>query len=231
MQFIMGVTMKVWNRLACAVAFCCLAASTESARAADHNDAPDIMGAEGSFVDITDVFVFRSPVNPENLVLYYGLFTPEVAGEAKLFATNARYEIYLDTNGDQVADRTIRTTFSDNADGSQTYRMTGVPSANNISGAVSIGSEPVVTVDGPAKAFCGIRGDQFFFDLDAFKHFVSAPCVPTAGLRCPGDGPPSDFFAGRNTATIAVEFPTTALPGITSATSGSVNVWAKTFTE
>ena len=223
--------MKLFKSVACSVLGCCLALYASNALAADHNDAPDVMGAEGSFVDLTDVFAFRSPADPANLVLYYAMFTPEVAGETKLFATNARYEIYVDTNRDNAADVTIRTTFSDNADGTQSFEMTGVPAANRISGTVSKGSEPVVSVDGPAKAFTGLRGDQFFFDLDGFKHFVAAPCVPAAGLRCPGDGPPVDFFLGRNTASIAVEFPVTALPGITAANSGLLHVWAKTFSE
>ena len=221
--------MKLCKILAGGVFGCCLALHAGPAVAADHNDAPGIMGAEGSFVDLTDVFVFRSPADPANLVLYYAMFTPEVAGDTKLFSTDARYEIYVDTNRDNAPDVTIRTTFSDNADGTQSFEMTGVPAANRVSGLVSKGSEPVFATDGPAKAFAGLRGDQFFFDLDGFKHFVAAPCVPAAGLRCPGDGPPVDFFLGRNTASIAVEFPLTALPGISSPTAGAMHVWAKTF--
>ena len=200
-------------------------------RAADHNDAPDIKSAEGLFVDLTDVFAFRSPTNPENFVLYAGNFTPEVAGQSKLFTTSGRYEMYVDTDSDFVADVTIRATFDDNDDGTQDFLFTGVPGANRISGIVSNGNEPNVVVDGPAKAFAGLRGDNFFFDLVGFQMFTAAPCIPVSGLRCPGTGAPADFFLGRNIAALAVEFPITALPGITSSSAGKIHVWAKTFTD
>ncbi len=209
-----------------------LLSGSQSALAADHNDSAGIMGAEGSFVDITDVFAFRDPNDSTKLVLYVGLFTPEVAGPAKLFATNARYDISLDTNDDAKADRTVSVTFTDNADGTQDFHMTGIPDAGKIDGPVTPGSDaPIVVTDGPAKAFCGLRQDEFFFDLNAFKAFEAAPCLPTAGLRCAGTGAPQDFFLGRNTATIVVEFPIRGIPGITSDTSGKIRVWAKTFTE
>jgi Domain of unknown function (DUF4331) len=203
---------------------------SSTALAADHNDAPDIMGAEGSLVDITDVYAFRSPTNADNLVLVMGLFAPEVATTPPLFATNAKYELYVDTNGDSVADTTISTSFETNANGTQTFQMTGIPSVGTVTGDVSTGTEAVFTTKGSAKAFCGLRDDHFFFDLVGFQGFTSAPCIPTAGLRCPGKGSPEDFFAGRNTSTIIVEFPVVALKGVTSSTSGSLGVWAKTFT-
>jgi len=218
---------KLLFGLLCSGALCMAA---HSVRAADHNDAPDIKSAEGSAVDLTDVYAFRSPTDPANLVLYVGLFTPEVAGQAKLFSEDGRYEIYVDTTGDFVADATIRANFDDNADGSQDFVLSGVPGANRVGGKVTNGTEPIVATDGPAKAFCGLRGDNFFFDLVGFQHFEAAPCVPAAGLRCPGDGAPADFFLGRNVSAIAVEFPLTALPGITSANAGTLHVWAKTFT-
>ncbi len=225
--------MKNWMRniLTICVFAGALIFSSGIARAADHNDAADIMGAAGSFVDITDVFAFRSPANADNLVIYVGLFTPEVAGSSKLFATDARYEFYIDTNGDVNAEHTIRGTVEDAADGTQIFHLSGVPGAGNIDGNVTVGDTPNVVVDGPAQAFFGLRRDQFFFDLVGFRAFVAAPCIPSAGLRCPGTGAPADFFLGRNTATIAVEFPLTSLRGISSSTSGNLNIWAKTFTQ
>lgn len=213
---------------------CLLAAACvqmPAARAADHNDAPGIMGAEGSQVDITDVFAFRSPTNQNNLVLAMAMFSPVAGDGLPPFSDRARYELYVDTDGDNAADTTIRTTVSNNADGSQNFEITGIPGAGGtVSGAVSNGTAAQVSEQGDAKAFVGLRDDHFYFDFTAFTAFVSAPCLPAAGLRCPGTGDPSNFFASFNTASIIVEFPATALPGIDSPTAGNLAVWAKTFT-
>ena len=206
--------------------------TASTALAADHNDAPDIMGVGNSKVDITDVYATRSPSNPSNLFLYLGIFSPEVepAGTTQYFATNATYSIFIDTDGDFLADVTINTTFQNTADGGQTFTMTGVSAAGGtISGPVSTGADALVVTDGPVQAFTGLRDDNFFFDLTAFQMFTKAPCIPTAGLRCAGTGAPQDFFANRNVAAISVELPLTSLPNIDSPTSGSLNVWAKTF--
>ena len=64
----------------------------------------------------------------------------------------------------------------------------------------------------------------------AFNNFLAGPCIPEAGLRCPGTGSPENFFASFNTATIVVEFPISSLPNISSADSGRLHVWAETYT-
>lgn len=219
---------RSWARL-CAILTLIIVAA-HSAHAADHNDAPGIGGAAGSLVDITDVFVFRSPSDSNNLVIAVGHFSPEVAVNPPLFDSLGRYEIYIDTDLDYIPDTTITATFDDGVSGAQSYHIQGVPgAAGTITGDVSLGADAQVSASGRARAFCGLRDDHFFFDLNAFKAFEAAPCIPSAGLRCPGTGTPQNFFAGRNTASIIVEFPLTSLPRINSPDSGNLHIWSKTF--
>ncbi len=213
--------------------FAFITAFITGAFAADHNEAPAVMGEVRSFVDITDVFAFKSPQDDSKLVLVYGVFSPEVASTPPLFSDLARYELYVDTDGDVVADTTVRITFDTTvgSDGgvSQTFRMTGVPGGGAISGPVSNGSEAVVTTSGDVNAFAGLRDDHFFFDAIGFQNFLASPCVPVVGLRCEGGGSPENFFGSFNTATIVVEFPIAALPGISASDSGNISIWAKSF--
>lgn len=198
--------------------------------AADHRDSPSVQGDDEARADITDVFVFRSPENSDNLVFVLGLFSPEGGAPVPpLFDQGARYEFYVDTDGDFSADDIIRVT----VDSNDTFEAEGVPSADDtISGNVTpVGAAPVIVTGGQARVFLGLVDDPFFFDLEAFNAFVAAPCIPTAGLRCPGTGAPVNFFNGRNLAAIVIEFPATALSNIESAQQGTLRVWAKTFRE
>ncbi|MBM3265191.1 MAG: DUF4331 family protein [candidate division Zixibacteria bacterium] len=109
---------------------------------------------------------------------------------------------------------------------SQKFKIEGLTSTPLQGDVTPLGtSTPDILESGGIKVFCGPRDDPFFFDLDAFKTFVSGPYVPAAGYR--QTGTPVDKFAGANVASIALEFPINALTGITS-TSGTIKVWAST---
>src|ERR1051326_5831497 len=70
---------------------------------------------------ITDVYAFLNPgdSNPRKsiLVLNVNPLAPLLAGS---FGSHAVYEFNIDTNGDAVADRSFRITFSELAQGAQT---------------------------------------------------------------------------------------------------------------
>jgi hypothetical protein len=65
----------------------------------------------------------------------------------------------------------------------------------------------ILSVDGGGKLFTGTRDDPFFFDLAAFKKFQSDG--NPADFCAPG----TNFFAGLNVASIALEVPTSKLLG------------------
>lgn len=199
--------------------------------AADHRDT-DILKRETHAteapLDINDVYVFRSPANSSNAVIAFTV-SPLLTSSLPAFSNDGRYELYIDNNNDRRADVTIRTTFS--GQNPQRFKMEGLGSA--IEGDVTaFGQNAVVVRSGDIQAFAGPRDDPFFFDLDGFNDFLSAPCTPVSGLRCAGRAvapPARNFFAARNTAVIAVELPVTRLTGGSSPNQGTVNIWGKTF--
>src|SRR5262249_20172120 len=113
-----------------------------TARAADHLDAPGLTpppGGDGIGTDLTDIYAFRSPANAAKTVLVMnvnGLLASDLAnppGADRPFGTkvplvtgnpNVSYNFRIDSNGDAVADRTIRVSFNKpSADGSQHMRV------------------------------------------------------------------------------------------------------------
>lgn len=190
--------------------------------AADHFDSP--LALRDARKDITDIYAFRSPADANNLVVVLNV-SPHVPGYAPspLFSNDARYNIHVDNTLDLIPDATVTVTFSGTSP--QMFSVAGL-GATPITGAVTAaGAAPVVVTSGSIKIFCGPREDPFFFDLVAFKKFVSGPYVPASGLRASGAGSPRDFFAGNNVGSIVIELPITAL-GVPSANSGTIKAWA-----
>ncbi len=193
-----------------------------AAFAADHFDSP--LAKRDVRTDITDVYAFRSPSNPDNLVVVMGVssFVPG-ASPTTLFSNDARYNIHVDNvdDGQLKANATVRVTFSGNSQ--QKFYVDGL-------GKTIKGSVDQTTTSGAIKVFCGATDDPFFFDLAAFQSFVSGPYLPAAGLRAPGAGNPTDFFAGRNIGAIVIELPITALTGRSNSNEGTIKAWT-TITE
>jgi len=199
--------------------------------AADHIDSP--LTRTDSRKDITDIFVFRNPLDSGQLVLALNIFTPVGNPDsARLFDSNqeGEYAIFIDTNNDQSEEHTLKITFSDADGGEQEFTVNGIPGIGDVKGTVSAtGEENKISEKNGAKVYAGLRDDPFFFDFEAYTSFLQAPCVPTAGLRCPGLGSPKDFFEGLNVASIVIEFPIKNLSGINSIAEGKLGVWAKTY--
>lgn len=204
---------------------------TLPAFAADHIDAPLVR--DNPKLDITDVYVFRNPRDSSRIVVALNVFTPVgLPDSERLFASidEGEYAIFIDTNEDLAADHSIRITFSEDLGAAQEFTVRGVPGSGKLTGLVSNAQGTGATgTDGTAIAFAGLRDDPFFFDFEGFTAFLAAPCVPTAGLRCPGTGAPVNFFNGLNVAAIVLEFPVHELTGIDSVSAGKIGVWAETF--
>ncbi len=173
--------------------------------------------------DITDVYAFLKPgdLNPGKSILVLNV-NPLAPLLANSFDSEAIYEINIDTNGDAVADRSFRITFSELEQGMQTAAVrlaTGELAASLNDGGqvviaeapVSFSSEPAITVAGPYKFFAGIRSDPFFFDLLGFIDDFNFSH--------------GDFFADKNVFGIVLEVPNSAL-GSTPATT---SLWGRTI--
>lgn len=201
------------------------------ARGSDHADTPQIASLPGT--DITDVYVFPSPENGNNVVLVMNvnpLITPAGAASAS-FDPNVLYQFKIDLDGDNVEDRVIQATF-EGTGAAQTVHIAGpmapaqVGTSNTkltpyaTSGTINTTFTPATGI----KVFAGVREDPFFFDLEQFFTIFPDRATPITGTpvanpnqpqattwRAPGQA--VDFLSngGFNVLSIVVELPRTRL--------------------
>jgi hypothetical protein len=190
-----------------------------------HYSGPNIGFPRGDArLDLTDLYVFPKPGDPRKSILIMNVhpsagLNPPGPTTSEPFATEARYELKIDTDGDAVANISYEVRFVSVEGGEQTAtlrRVEGAQAAETGGGEVIVEGVPVstahegrVTQAGDYKFFAGWRSDPFFFDvlgtLDNFQF--------TSG----------DFFADKDTCSIVLELPN-ALLG-----SSEVGVWARTL--
>ncbi|MET0236727.1 MAG: DUF4331 domain-containing protein [Kibdelosporangium sp.] len=100
-----------------------------SANASSHREAPLI--AADPTVDNTDVYAFVSPDNPDTVTLvanWFGLQEPNGGPNFYPWATDARYDINIDNDGDAKPDLTYRWTFeNDDRRGRATFLYNNGP--------------------------------------------------------------------------------------------------------
>ena len=175
-----------------------------TSRGADHLDAPGI--GEDPAEDSTDIYAFRSPENPENLVVALNVNPFSIPGSLERnFPKDMLYEIHVDNNGDIAADASVGITFSEPVPGrSQTFIVTGLASTP-ITGqttAPTAGETPApenIPQTGPIEIFAGPRDAPFFFDLFAFLGAYSC-CAAPAGS--PGGPPVARLYAPVATSSL-----------------------------
>lgn len=199
---------------------------------ADHLDAPGLSSPApgGPRTDITDVYAFQKPGNPNKSILILNV-NPLAPTMATTFDPNAIYELNIDTNADAIPERALRIRFSEVNDGMQTatvHLATGQRASFPNDGGMAVISEApvtpigtktaIVTQQGDYKFFAGIRSDPFFFDLLGFLSFVNGKGF---------DFKHGDFFADKNVFGIALEVPNVAALGPNS----KIGVWGRTLVE
>jgi len=235
--------------LAAALAVAFLAHKGPStARAADHLDAPSLTpppGGDGVGTDLTDIYAFRSPADAAKTVLVMnvnGLTAADLAnppGPNRPFATkvpevkgnsNVSYNFRIDSNGDAVADRTIRVQFNHpGADGSQHMRVAVLNASGNellefAGSSTGFGKNAVVNI-GPSgiRFFAGRRDDPFFFDLVGFLNLFDLG--GKSFVACTGSHPENNTFKKQNVSSIVIELPSSMLEG---GGDSKIGVWATT---
>ncbi|MBS1722947.1 MAG: DUF4331 family protein [Armatimonadetes bacterium] len=222
------------------------AAFLGKAVASDHADTPEIAASAGT--DISDVFIFPSKTNPNNVVLammVHPLITPAQAGSTS-FDPNVLYQFKVDNNGDAVEDLVIQARFSGSGP-TQKCLISG-PVAPVMTGTSSTALPPLPIVGTINKAFtprtgttvfCGVREDPFFFDLEQFFTILPDRATPVSGVNVPVDqadvpqatswrapGQAVDFLSngGYNVLAIVVEIPKADIGGA----SGQIGMWCTT---
>ena len=176
-------------------------------------------------LDLTDLFVFAAPGNPDRTVLIMNS-NPFSKGDG--FHPGAVYRFNIDTDGDALADAAFSFTFSPYDNGRQTataYYAAGTDAqTREPRGEVLIEAAPLdfdATVApvqaGLCRLFTGKRSDPFFADADGVLHWL------IDGQKGNFQWTGKDTFAGANILSIVVEVPNDMLgPG------PSIGVWITT---
>jgi hypothetical protein len=200
-------------------------------RASDHADTPEIAANPGT--DITDVYLFPSLENPNNVVLVMNVH-PLIGpgqGPSASFDPNVLYQFKIDTNGDAVEDKVIQAKFSGTG-ASQTVAISG-PVKPSMTGRDSVQETPynvtgtineTFTPKNGIKVFAGAREDPFFFDLEQFFNILPDRATPISGQAVADPNAPQqtswrpagsavDFVSngGYNVLSIVVELPKKSL--------------------
>lgn len=203
--------MKKFHYLAAgAFAILGIGAGVQLAQASDHADTQEVVDRAGT--DLTDVYIFPSPENPDNVVLAMN-FNPLIArGATAQFDTDVLYQFKIDLDQDGREDRVIQVTFSGTG-ANQKVRVSGPVAPNEIGGTNTLvrftGNEGNVGETFFArptmKVFAGLREDSFFFDLEQFFTILPDRGVPS-GLTTPPADPNMPMAGSWRPAGTAVDF-------------------------
>jgi hypothetical protein len=201
------------------------------AKASDHADTLEIAQRPGA--DITDVFMFPSADNPNNVVLMMTVNPLIPAGQAGgvSFDPGVLYQFKIDNNGDAVEDLVIQATFEGTGANQRVKiagpvrpAMTGTTSTTmtpyNTFGTINQSFSPTNGI----KVFAGAREDPFFFDLERFFQILPDRAYPITGVTDPTPNTPKaaswrsagqavDFLVNYNVLAIVIELPRPMLAG------------------
>jgi hypothetical protein len=209
--------------------------------ASSHREAPLI--SEDPSADNTDLYAFRSPDRPDSVTIVSNWIPgedPAAGPNYYTFSPSARYNIYIDRNGDARPDITYRFRFQRTAgplflgNTVQKYSATRTENGrtrlltwastppNNIGPRATpkyreLAAKAVVNVRG-TRVFAGQRDDAFFGDIGAIFDLLAF----RKGTGAEGGG--KDFFAGYAVHSIALQIPIADL----KAKNSTIGVWSST---
>jgi hypothetical protein len=212
-----------------------------TAAASSHREAPLI--SEDPSADNTDLYAFRSPDNPNMLTIVSNFIPgedPAAGPNYYTFSPTARYDIYVDRNGDGKADVSYYFRFKRNngpfflGDTVQPYTVTRVVGNGNPQ-VVATGKTPpdnigprstpnyrqlaakgVYALKGGGSVFAGQRDDAFFGDIGDIFDLLAI----RKGTGNEGGG--KDFFSGYAVHAIALQIPIAQI----DTKSHVVGVWS-----
>ncbi|MBM82664.1 MAG: hypothetical protein CMJ78_19040 [Planctomycetaceae bacterium] len=168
-----------------------------TAFSADHGDDPALRF--DTRLDINDLYAFQSPSNADNTVIIMTVGPAAGVLGPSTFHPNAKFDIFVDNNGDARGDIRFRVRFGQvGEDGSQPVGIERrVRGGGRETATGTTGANISLPGDG-GTLLCDIQDDPFFFNLIGFRTFT---------LGVPGQ----NFFRGLNTMSIALEVPSSSL--------------------
>jgi hypothetical protein len=210
------------------------------ANASSHREAPLI--SEDPSADNTDLYAFRSPDRPNTLTIVSNFIPaedPAAGPNYYTFSPTARYDIYVDQNGDGRPDISYYFQFTRKngsfflGETAQPYTVTRV--ANGKSTVIAHGSTPpdniglrstpnyhatalkaVTPLAGGGQVFAGQRDDPFFADVGDIFDLLAI----RKGTGNDGGG--KDFLAGYAVHTIALQIPISQV----DTASHTLGIWS-----
>ena len=216
----------------------------EAAKASSHREAPLI--SQDPTADNTDLYAFVSPDKPDTATIISNWIPgedPAAGPNYYTFSPSARYDIYLDRNGDGKPDITYYFRFKNQpsqfflGNTQQSYTVTKVVNGKASVVASGLATPPdnigprstpnyhdlatggIHTLSDGATVFAGQRDDAFFADVGAIFDLVAI----RYGTGATGGG--KDFLAGYGVHAIALQIPKSQLD---NGTNHTVGVWAAT---
>jgi Domain of unknown function (DUF4331) len=158
--------------------------------ASDHADTAENFNRIGA--DMTDVFLFPSPVDNNNVVVVmdvHGLIPAGQGGNVS-FDPQVLYQMKFDITGDYVEDLVIQVRFVGNGP-NQAVVVSG-PAKPIMTGTTTAFGRPHATIGtinqtfSPAagmQVFAGVRSEPFFFDLNRFYAILPDRMTPLTGQQ------------------------------------------------
>jgi hypothetical protein len=211
----------------------------EAVTASSHRESPLI--ADDPTADNTDLYAFRSPDKPDTITIISNVLPgedPAAGPNYYRFSSTARYNVYVDRDGDAAPDVTYRFQFRNRAgqfflgNTVQDYTVTRI--AGSSSQVVAQGATPpnnigprstpnyrqlvqsaILPLEGGGSVFAGQREDGFFGDIGAIFDLVAL----RKGTGNMGGG--KDFFAGYAVHALALQIPIAQLDD----TDHTIGVW------
>jgi Domain of unknown function (DUF4331) len=211
-----------------------------TANASSHREAPLI--SEDPSADNTDLYAFRSPDKPDTLTIVSNFIPgedPAAGPNYYTFSPTARYDIYVDRNGDGKPDVSYYFQFKRKTgpfflgDTVQPYTVTKVVNgkATVIARAAtppdnigprstpnyhSLAMKAVAPLSGGGQVFAGQRDDPFFADVGDIFDLLAI----RKGTGDAGGG--KDFLAGYAVHSIALQIPISQV----DTSSHTIGVWS-----
>jgi hypothetical protein len=179
--------------------------------ASDHDESPLVKLDAAQ--DITDLYVFDSGNGTTTIIVCWAGFNDSIDQPTAegVYDEDALYTIWVDNDGDNEADISMRWRFGRNANGDVGVRWEEVPGAiDYVSGPVEV----VFDVGEGARAWSGHADDPFFFDAQGYLETLDTGTVMLMNNR--------DFLAGLNVTAAAIEIDTSFL----QEGDAPIQVWA-----
>ncbi|WP_414552895.1 DUF4331 domain-containing protein [Anabaena sp. CCY 0017] len=212
-----------------------LSYATPKALASDHQDTT-FLATKLTAADLTDLYVFESPTDSNNVVLVMDFDPLIVSGEMRPFDPNVLYQFKIDNTGDSIEDVVLQFNVNGTSN-NQTVTVRGPSSP------IKVGTESALlpvswtgqlnqtfSTHNGMKFFVGTRKDPFFFDLEQFFKIIPdrnyllqpnpSPPFQVLSFRPPGQA--QDTLAPFNVHSIIAELPRQLLG------SGKIGTWMTT---